>query len=297
MGCCGHSSKPRNRKPRSGFRHLKPKKRLVSQSDVQKKTFLMCRPKYFGIEYEINPWMHLGVLVDRKKAVEQWNTLHDAIMEHGGKLLHVAPQDGLPDMVFTANAGLLLKDINTVILSNFKHEERRAEQWWFHEFFITQKLKVHVVASYYEGAGDSLFLGETLIGGYGFRSDQEVYSEIRHFLKNDPIPVRLVDPRFYHLDTCFCPLSDLDYLIFPGAFDQESLEQIRSLNGRELEVSENEAKNFACNAVLIGKTVILPSECPKTCEMLEQAGYQPVPIPMTEFLKSGGACKCLTMAL
>lgn len=295
MSCCGNSGK-RSIAPRN--KHLKPKRNLSALVEAPPlKTIVMCRPTHFGIEYEINPWMSTSIQVDRKKANAQWNELVARIKEYGGKVLNVKPQEDLPDMVFTANAGLYLKDENILVLSKFVHEERQKEQWWFHEFFLSHKIHVVITAHYFEGAGDALFLGDTLIGGHGWRSDPAVYSEIRPLLLKDPVVVKLVSPHFYHLDTCFCPLNDMDYLIYPGAFDNESLESIRSLGGRELAVPENEAKRFACNAVQIGNTVILPSGCPQTQDLLSQAGYNAVSVEMTEFLKSGGACKCLTLAI
>ena len=41
---------------------------------------LMCPPDFYGIEYEINPWMHRERQVDRPIAVEQWNGLHARLM-------------------------------------------------------------------------------------------------------------------------------------------------------------------------------------------------------------------------
>ena len=296
MSCCGGSSR-KNKKPLSPrIKHLKPKKNIKKQN-IFLKTILLCRPKYFGIEYEINPWMDVNQKVNKKNAVDEWNNLHDKLKEHGAKVQVITPQNGLPDMVFTANGGLKIKDSNTVVLSKFKHEQRAKESWWFHKFFIDNKIKVFITSNYFEGAGDALFLGDTLVGGYGFRSDPAVYKEIRHLLPQEPLVVELVNSSFYHLDTCFCPLNNLDYLIFPKAFKKEDVKKIKDLKGKEIIVPEEEAKRFACNAVCLGKTVILPSDCPRTAEKLDEAGYTPIHVKMTEFLKSGGACKCLTLVI
>jgi len=265
--------------------------------DRRLKNILVCRPSFYGIEYEINPWMHLKTEVNRNKAIEQWNNLCDRLKEYGAKLHNIRPQEGLPDMVFTANGGLYLEDQNMLVLSKFRHEERAKESWWFHEFFLNRKTKVFITANDFEGAGDALFLGDTLIAGYGFRSDLQAYKEIRPFLAKDPKIVQLVNPSFYHLDTCFCPLDNHDYMIFPNAFNDDGLAEIRSLGGNEIVVPELEAKRFACNAVQLGKFVLLPSDCPETSQKLQNAGYIPIAIHVSEFIKAGGACKCLTLVV
>ena len=259
------------------------------------KDILVCRPSFYGMEYEINPLMQLRTNVNKNKSIEQWNNLCDRLKEHGSKVKNLKPRKGLPDMVFTSNGGLYLKDQDILILSKFRHEERAKESWWFHEFFLNRKTKVFITENYFEGSGDALFLGDTLIGGYGFRSDKQVYNEIRSFLIKDPKIVQLVNPYFYHLDTCFCPLEGSDYLIFPQAFTEDGLSEIRSLGGNEISVPESEANRFVCNSVQLGKVVLIPIGCPETREKLKNTGYIPIGIDVSEFIKSGGACKCLTL--
>lgn len=252
--------------------------------------FLLCRPTFYGIDYQINPWMDVNNAADKDKAINQWNSLVAKIEELGAKIHLVEPVAGLPDMVFTANAGLILKN-KDIILSKFAHPERSGEEDYFDRWFSQNGYKVIRSEKTYEGAGDSLYLGNFLIGGYGFRTDPEIYLNLTNFV------VRLVNPYFYHLDTCFCPLEGMDYMIFPGAFDQLSLEMIRGLGATELAVPEDEAKFFACNSVRVGRNVILPAGCPETMLLLEKHGYTPHPLEMSEFIKSGGACKCLTLAI
>lgn len=290
--CCGRKPS-KARRPK--IRHLKPK--VTAQALSTKiKTLLVCRPEYYGIQYQINPWMQMNNQVDRQKAMEQWNTLCDRLIEHGAQLEHVKPQPNLPDMVFTANAGIPL-GTKTFVASNFKHSERKDEEQWFITWFGQNEYTIGYPSVEFEGAGDALFLGDTLICGHGFRSVPEAYEEIRGFFGNPFLLVHLKDDRFYHLDTCFCPLSKNDYLIFPSAFDSESLASIRSLGFQEFEVPEEEALRFACNAVCLGDKVVMPKDCPQTTTMLTEAGYTVVPVDMSEFLKSGGACKCLTLEI
>jgi len=272
-------------------------KNIFCENKKDFKNILVCRPTYFGIDYEINPWMSKNSKTSKKIFLKQWDLLCKILKESGAKLNKILPQKNLPDMVFTANAGLYLKDTKTLVVSKFKHKERQGETKHFADYFENRGDKVVFTKCDFEGAGDCLFLGEHLVGGHGFRTDIRVYEEIKKYLEKETKTVRLIDPRFYHLDTCFCPLENMDYLIFPKAFEKESLGKIRKIKGNEIIVPEEEAIHFACNAVQIFKTIIIPSNCPKTCEKLSKLGYTVIEIPMTEFLKSGGACKCLTLAI
>lgn len=292
MSCCGGKGGGRSG---GRSRRLKPKTAQDMKAQMVKEYrehILMCRPKYYGINYSINPWMNTSNGVNHNKAVGQWNTLASKIKQLDAKVSHVPPREGLPDMVFTANAGLLLNN-GVFILSSFKHEERQREEEHFQKWFLDQGHEVQWTEHKFEGAGDALYLGDKLVGGYGFRTEQDAYVG----LFEPDIKVKLIDPYFYHLDTCFCPLHDGHYMIWPGAFDEESLNKIRHLEGLEIPIIESEAKQFACNAVVIGKDVILPSGCPDTMQKLDQAGYTLHTVEMSEFIKSGGACKCLTLKI
>lgn len=273
---------------------------------AKKLDFLLCRPTHYGIDYQINPWMDVTNGAIKEKVTEQWSALESKIKELGGNVKLVKEQPSLPDMVFTANAALIFKN-GRVLISHFKHPERNGEEKFFEQWFSNGdnykvNYSVWTTFSYFEGAGDALYLGNTLVGGYGFRSDFAFYTHIETFMKEycpeeSLVKVKLVDPYFYHLDTCFCPLDGMDYMIWPGAFDEESLTTIRSLGGNEIAIPEAEAKFFACNAVRIKRNVILPSGCPETMRLLQENGYACHPLDMSEFIKSGGACKCLTLAL
>jgi N-dimethylarginine dimethylaminohydrolase len=235
---------------------------------------------------------------DKDKAIQQWILLESKIKELGGTVHLIDPKPGLPDMVFTANAGLFFG--NTAIVSRFKHKERQGEEKffdeWFRDRYDSYQLHENEAEQPFEGAGDALYFRDTLIVGHGFRSSLESYAYFSEYIK-DLLVVTLVDPYFYHLDTCFCPLNDGDYLIYTNAFDGYSLNNIRARGTLEIAIPEEEAKMFACNAVVIGNNVILPTGCPKTVSTLRERGYEPHELDMSEFLKSGGACKCLTLRL
>src|SRR5207244_13287534 len=107
----------------------------------------------------------------------------------------------------------------------------------------------------------------------------------------------LADARFYHLDTCFCPLPDGGAILFPPAFDEYARKAIRQHLGTLVEVAPEEAAHFACNAVVIGQDIVLPEGCPKLAGALAERGYRCHELSMSEFIKAGGACKCLTLFL
>lgn len=264
----------------------------------------MCRPSFYGIQYEINPWMKVTVQANQKLAVEQWTSLCDRIREHNGEIRFIKEQPGLPDMVFTANGGTVIdKEKKIVAIANYHHPERKGEEEWFVQWFSDENWSFFYPSVSYEGAGDALMLNNTLICGTGFRSVAAAHQEVKAACNVDKtLTVKLVDNYFYHLDTCFCPLNDGDYLIYPDAFDPESyaaIEQVQkdAKKGTRIDVPVDEARKFACNAVCIDKAVILPEGCPITMHMLERAGYKSVPTNMSEFIKAGGACKCLTLEI
>ena len=299
MACCGG----RKRSRMSRFEKiLKPepikvdqvKSQRVKKSVVVKKSLkiLLTRPQFYDINYSINPWMKPDS-IDKHKALHQWNQLDGTLRRLKAKVIYAKPKSGLPDMVFTANAGFFIKDSEIIVLSNFKYNERKGEEFWFEKFFNNEGYYVRHVDHHFEGSGDCLYLNSVPVGGYGYRTDPTVYDT----LVPGVVACELVDPRFYHLDTCFCPLSDNDYLIWPGAFSSEALQKIRSISQKEFSVPEEEAMNFACNAVVIEKNVVLPEGCPKTENILKENGYTTFALPMSEYIKSGGACKCLTLKL
>lgn len=262
--------------------------------------FLVCPPDYFSIDYEINPWMRLSNRVQPEQARLQWQGLMTALERQvGARLERMEPAPGLPDMVFTANAGSVLG--RKAVPSRFRHPERRREEPFFERWFQDHGYDVMTLEEglYFEGAGDLLGFSDTWFGGYRQRSDIRAYVRLSELFGREIIPVELVDRRFYHLDTCFCPLSGGLLLYYPPAFDPYAQAVIadRVAQGRRLAVPESEALRFACNAVCVGKQVVLPAGCAETMGMLAAHGYQPLPVPLDEFMKAGGSAKCLTLAL
>ena len=258
---------------------------------------LMCPPDHYGIEYEINPWMSRsrGSTPDRAKA--QWRNLHDTLISLGVQVETMTPQPGLPDLVFTANAGLVHH--GRFFSSQFRHEVRARESPSFDAWFAAHGFTVEHLPEgmFFEGAGDALFCGETLFAGYRIRSDVQGHQYLAKVLGIQVLPLELVNPSYYHLDTCFCPLAPGEALYHPEAFDSYGRKVLESNIPKLIVVNEQEAARFGCNAVVIGKTVVTNSGCEHLAEDLKRAGYTPVAVELDEFLKAGGSAKCLTLRL
>ncbi len=264
-------------------------------------TFLMCPPKHYDVNYVINPWMAGNVHgSSRQQATEQWEQLHSALRQIAQVHL-VEPQPGSPDMVFTANAGLVRNGI--VALSSFHHQERQGEEPHFRRWFSESGFAVRDIprVTPFEGEGDALFEadGSRLWAGYGPRTRQDSHRQLTELWGVEVVSLRLVDPRFYHLDTCFCPLSNGDVMVYLPAFDIESQMKIEARYSKKhrICVSEGDALRFACNAVNVGRTILLNQISDDLCAELELRGFQIVQVELTEFLKAGGAAKCLVLRL
>jgi N-dimethylarginine dimethylaminohydrolase len=256
---------------------------------------LMCPPDHLAIEYEINPWMNVRVGSDAELARQQWTAHFKALQGLGVSVDLIEPVAGLPDLVFTANAGLVFRDL--FVSSRFRYGVRQGEAPFFEEWARNNGFQVIEVPPGYnfEGAGDALFCGDTLIAGYRFRSDVRSHQWIGDRLGVEVLPLELIDPRFYHLDTCFCPLAPDLALYYPGAFDEYGRSVLRDRIPHLIEVAIEEAVSFSCNAVVVGQTVLLNDGAPKLADGLRERGFGVHLLGFSEFIKSGGSAKCLTL--
>ncbi len=254
----------------------------------------MCRPNYFGIEYKINPWMNKSNQPDKKLALEQWLKLTSALASAGVELNFIEPKEGLPDMVFTANAGLIYR--NQIVLSNFRPKERRGETPHFKRWFEDHGYVIRDFPQHrFEGHGDALWMGENLICGYGLRSSEAGVKIAAGMVEKDPVILRLINEHYYHLDTCFCSILEKNLILYyPLAFDYASCRKIETL-AQTIRVSERDARAFVCNAVPLGNKLITTPMSKNLKKRLERQGIESVEINLSEFLKSGGAARCLTL--
>ena len=260
--------------------------------------FLMCPPDYYEVVYEINPWMSVRRKVDKKKAVKQWNEFYDLLANRlKAKVALLTPVKSLPDLVFTANGGLVRKRL--FIRSNFRHRERRGEEKIFEAWFRKKGYLLKTIERpfCFEGEGDALMMGEEFFTGFHFRSDVEAHDIIAGYLKIPYFALELCDKRFYHLDTCFAPLDRRSAVMYLPAFETYAQLVLLENVPDPIKVPEKEALQFACNIVVAGKDVVMPAGCPRTRKEIEKRGFRVHPLDFSEFIKAGGAAKCLVLRI
>jgi len=261
----------------------------------------MCPPRLYDVNYVINPWMAGNVHgSSRARAAEQWQRLYEAV-SNVAEVVLVEPQPGSPDMVFTANAGLERNGI--VALSSFFHPERQGEERHFRRWFFEAGYTVIDIprSTPFEGEGDALFAidGSRLWAGHGLRTTAASHRALREAWHVEVTPLHLIDPRFYHLDTCFAPLADGSAMYFPEAFDRASVARIEAFYpaDKRIVLAEEDAVRFAANAISVGRTIILNEVSRELAGVLEARGFRVIQVRLGEFLKAGGAAKCLVMRL
>lgn len=263
--------------------------------------FLMCAPDHFEVAYVINPWMKGNVaLGDSDAAQRQWHDLAKLIGTVA-QVERLAPAAGLPDMVFTANAGLVFE--NKFVLSHFRHAERQGEEAHSAQWFAQHGYEVVTLPPdiWFEGAGDALLDRQLdlLWLGHGHRSHLASAPLLAGLLNIEVEPLQLINEHFYHLDTCFCPLAGGYLMYYPAAFDAASQSRIaaRIPQDKHIVVSDADAHHFACNAVNCGQNIFLNQASAALVSQLQACGFSVQQTALTEFMKAGGSAKCLTLKL
>ena len=278
---------------------------------AQNSRYLMCRPQHFAVTYSINPWMDPNAWAQsgevlHARASRQWTGLYRTLLARGAAIETVEPQPDLPDLVFTANAAVVLD--RKAVLARFLHPERQREQPAFADAFHALKARglIDEVTELpegvtLEGAGDCIWDRKRALFwiGSGFRSDPAARTAIEDAFGVPCLPLALTDPNFYHLDTAFCALPSGDVIFFPGAFSGEALELIhdRVPPAQRIALSRADAARFAANAVCVDRVVVMSSASDALRRALESRGYTLAKTPLQAFLRSGGSACCLTLRL
>ena len=269
------------------------------------KKFVLCYPSNFGVSYEINEWMNGKIgTVNQEIALEQWENFYRTLKSINPDIEVIQSQPvGVPDLVFTANAAMIHN--GKALLANFKNPERKNESLIYGDFLTKLGLSVDnsciKEAIDFEGAGDILFHKKTntYVLACGFRTDEKASDLVKKFISDEKVQllqVKLINPHFYHLDTCFCPLDNGKILYYPSAFEKKSLTALHDLFGEDLiKVSKADAYNFACNAISINQFVIANKFSKKLIKTLLEKGLILVATPLGEFIKAGGSSKCLSL--
>jgi arginine dihydrolase len=258
--------------------------------------YLMCPPEHFAVTYAINPWMRPDTPADAAVAMRQWARLRQIHLDLGHDVRTIEPVPGLPDMVFAANGALVVG--GTVLGARFRYPQRAAEadaylQWSRDRGYEDVREPRYVN----EGEGDILFTGKALLAGHGFRTDRAAAGELAGVFGLPVVSLRLVDPRFYHLDTAMCVLDSDTVMYYPAAFDDAGRAALAAHFAELIEAKDEDAEVLGLNAVSDGRHVVLPAQAQGLAAQLAARGFEPVPVDMSELLKAGGGPKCCTLEL
>lgn len=272
---------------------------------------LMCQPEHFGVVYSINPWMNPAEWGRHEQALAaashgQWMALHKTLRDLGARIELVPPAEGLPDLVFTANAAVVMD--RKVLLARFRHPQRRAEE--DHLATAFQRLRTRGIIDdivalpdgvTLEGAGDCVFdrTRNLFWLGYGPRSDAAAAKAVEDAFGLDVVALELIDPRFYHMDTALSALPRGEIMYVPEAFTAEGRAIIASHAPalQRIAIGAEDATQLCANAVCIGDDLVMSACSDRMRAQLTERGYRVVTTPLTAFLRSGGSAFCLTLRL
>lgn len=257
------------------------------------KCYAMTPPAFFAVDYAINPWMDVSAPVDVRVAQTQWECLYETYVRLGHRVELVDPVPGLPDMVYAANGGFIAHDV--AVVARFRFAERAGESKAYAKWMSSLGYRPVTTRHVNEGQGDLLMVGEMVLAGYGFRTDQRAHAEISAALGLPVVSLELVDPRFYHLDTALAALDDNTIAYYPPAFSAAAQTQLRRLFPDAIVVGSADAYAFGLNAVSDGRHVVLPSAATGFAAQLADSGFDPVGVDLSELLKGGGSVKCCTL--
>jgi N-dimethylarginine dimethylaminohydrolase len=282
----------------------------TAQRTATPRHYLMCPPTYFDVVYAINPWMDPSSPVDTAKALAQWEALRAAYEARGHRVDVIEPEPGLPDMVYAANGGIVVG--GRALAARFTFPERAAEgpayDRWFGTSAAAGYRRLGEAVETMEGEGDLLLIGKLLLAGTGFRTTPAGHAEVAERLELaeqgiELVPLELVDPRYYHLDTALSVLDDgavsgeTVVAYHPEAFSPAAQETLRRLFPDAILVGADDAAVLGLNVVSDGLHVFLSDRARDYADALKERGFVPVGIDLSEIFKGGGSVKCCTLEL
>lgn len=268
----------------------------IPSREARPRHFLMCAPTYFEVSYSINPWMDPATSVDTELARTQWARLAKHYRELGHRVSLVEPVPDLPDMVFAANGATVVD--GRALAARFQHPQRAAEAPAYSAWLDANGFGEPYPALYVnEGEGDFLVTGRWILAGTGFRTDPRSHAEAQELFGRPVIGLRLVDPRFYHLDTALAVLDDEQVMYYPEAFSPGSRAVLGELFPDAILADRDDALVLGLNAVSDGRHVLLAAEANGLAAQLRERGYEPIGVEMSELRKAGGSVKCCTLEL
>jgi N-dimethylarginine dimethylaminohydrolase len=270
-----------------------PKTAVQTERRARTRHYVMTPPRFFAVDYAINPWMDTSNPVDSTVALAQWQHLREIYLRLGHTVEVVDPVPGLPDMVYAANGGLILN--GAAVIARFKYAQRQPESVAYEDWLISRGYQPMHTQHVNEGQGDLLPVGDMILAGTGFRTDPRAHTEIAEIFGRPLVSLHLIDPRFYHLDTALAILDDTTIAYYPPAFTDASRAQLETLFPDAIVVDTADAYAFGLNAVSDGRHVVHPAGASGFARQLSDAGFEPVGVKMAELLKGGGSVKCCTL--
>jgi N-dimethylarginine dimethylaminohydrolase len=274
---------------------------VIVRTEPRHRTYLMCPPEHYTVEYAINPWMDPTRPVDTELAIKQWQGLHEALLSFGHTVHVLEPGVGLPDMVYAANGAFTVDGL--AYGARFRFPQRAAEAALHRAFYEADPATWTFIepTATNEGEGDFAYVprahGGLILAGYGFRTEPAAHTQAQEALGRPVVSLRLVDDRFYHLDVALAALSDENVIYYPGAFSPAGQRVLATLFPDALLADEDDALAFGLNLVSDGRHVFLSAEASRLAARLADAGYEPVAVELGELKKGGGSVKCCVAEL
>lgn len=256
---------------------------------------LMCRPTYFTVRYQINPWMEPQRYTDTDLAIRQWQDLHDVYVALGHTVHLIDPLPDYPDMVYSANGATVIA--GTAYSAKFRYLQRVGEAPAYlarlTELGYTPKEATHIN----EGEGDMLLTARGILAGHGFRTGVAAHSELQETTGIPVTSLKLVNPYYYHLDTALAVLTDDLIAYYPAAFSPASQQVLTQIFPEAITVSDDDAHVLGLNSVSDGYNVVIASQAHGFADQVRAVGLNPIPVNTSEVLKGGGGAKCCTLIL
>ncbi len=269
---------------------------MIKNRQATARRYLMCPPEHFDVTYAINPWMHPERATSASLAMSQWARLRDIYLGLGHDVRTIEPVPGLPDMVYAANGATVVD--GTVLGARFRYPQRAAEAGAYLEWFRQSGYeRIYEAERINEGEGDILYAGKVMLAGYGFRTDEAAATEVVRAFGLPVVSLRLVDPRYYHLDTALCVLDADTAMYYPAAFDDTGRARLAGIFAELIEAKDEDAEALGLNAVSDGQHVVLPAAAKGLATQLADHGFEPIGIDTSELLKGGGGPKCCSLEL
>jgi dimethylargininase len=224
--------------------------------------------------------------IDLQLATRQWAAYVAAIESAGWDLREVPPADDCPDAVFVEDAIVVFR--NVAVITRPGAESRRGEIIEVEKVVEDLGLSINRIdAPGTLDGGDVLKVGDTVYVGRGGRTNGEGIRQLRSILS--PLGAKVVavpTTKVLHLKSAVTALPDGTVIGFPPIVDEPSAFD------RFLPVPEESGSHVV---LLGGDRLLMAADCPRTAELLEGLGYQPVAVDISEFQKLEGCVTCLSV--